>query len=357
MSKLPRISIEVSGSRVEVEPFIKRHLETFRGLGALMLILISGGVGFKLIEGETWSWLDAFYMAIITTSTVGFAEVKELSEGGRIFAIVVIVFGVSAYVYMFATLGEYMISGQVLGDFTSRRARRMLEKISGHHILVGYGSTGSITAAEFSSRSTDEVVVIDVDRTAVNRAVDDGHLAILGDAGRDDVLLQAGVTRAASLMCVAAPDSAGVMAVLTARNLAPQLQIIARATLPDAAPKLMLAGATSVVSAHHIAGERIAEQVASPKVSGFIDIDLHGQFLELRWGECELSSNSPHAGKTLQESDLNSDLDAIIVAIRKSGSEVYEPIDAHTVLGDGDVLVFVGTQSYVEQALQVINAR
>ena len=163
----------------------RRRWNLTRGIMALFTVFAIGAVGFKVIEGDSWSWLDSTYMAVITMSTVGFEEVRPLSESGRIFAMVIIVTGVGAFAYTFATLGEQLISGQLVSNLRQRGTDAMMRRMRGHHIVVGYGDTGSVVAAELNSLRKTRVVVIDTDGEKVRNASEDGFVGIHGDgAGR-----------------------------------------------------------------------------------------------------------------------------------------------------------------------------
>ena len=126
----------------------RRRWNLVRGIMALLTVFTIGVVGFKVIEGEDWTWMDAAYMAVITMSTVGFEEVRPLSENGRIFSMVIIVTGVGAFAYTFATLGEQLISGQLVSNLRQRGTDAMLRRLKSHHIVVGYGNTGSAVRAD-----------------------------------------------------------------------------------------------------------------------------------------------------------------------------------------------------------------
>ena len=151
----------------------RRRLNLLRGIAALLTVLAIAVIGFKVIE-EDWSWMDAAYMAVITMSTVGFEEVRPLSEMGRVFSMVIIVTGVGAFAYTFATLGEQLISGQLVSNLRQRGTVAMLRRLRGHHIVVGYGNTGSAVAAQLRTVRGARVVVIETDVSLVRDASEDG---------------------------------------------------------------------------------------------------------------------------------------------------------------------------------------
>ena len=144
-----------------------------------------------------------------------------------------------------------------------------MRRLRGHHIVVGYGDTGAVVAAELNALEKERVIVVDIDGEKVRNASEDGFVGIHGDGGQDEVLMKAGITRAKSLICTVAPDSAALMTVLSAHVIAPDVEIVAKATLPESEPKLVRAGASKVISMHHIAASRIVDEiVGATKGSG-----------------------------------------------------------------------------------------
>ena len=332
-----------------------RYQNTLKGVFVLIVTLFIAAAGFRIIEGEDWSWPDALYMAVITMSTVGYSEVHPLSEVGRLFGLAVIIIGVGAFAYTFASLGEYMVTGRLRGDLQLNRTKRELIKLSNHHVLVGYGHTGAIVASELKSLSNEQVVVIDVDREAAQKACDDGFIAIVGDAGQDEVFLKAGIERAKSLVCTVSSDSVAVMTVLSARALAPNLKIVARAMFPDAESKLMRAGATEVVSTYHIAGRSIAHRAAETSGNHNIDVLLEMNSTGLRWDQAKVPKDSIYAGASISDSGLIDDCDAHIVAVRKVDTGEIIPAEHETVIHLGDTIIIVGMSQQVSDTAALIN--
>ena len=332
----------------------RRRLNLLRGIAALLTVWAIGAIGFRVIEGDDWTWMDAAYMAVITMSTVGFEEVRPLSEMGRVFSMVIIVTGVGAFAYTFATLGEQLISGQLVSNLRQRGTLAMLRRLRGHHIVVGYGNTGSAVAAQLRAVKGARVVVIETDASLVRDASEDGCTAIHGDAGQDEVLEQAGIAKAASLVCA---DSATLMTVLTARVMAPDLTIVARATLPDSASKLLRAGATKVVSMHDIAARRMLDEILGGIGSREMvesAIEIEGRRLPVATGEVGVVEGGPFADKAIGASGVLSTGVADVLAIRRR--ETSEIVDANDdlVLKPGDVLILVGSPSHVDDAVTAL---
>ena len=335
----------------------RRRLNLLRGVAALLTVFGFGVVGFKVIEGPEWSWLDAAYMAVITMSTVGFQEVRPLSENGRVFSMIIIVTGVGAFAYTVATLGEQLISGQLVSNLRQRGTEAMLRRMSDHYIVVGYGDTGAVVASELNSLGKTRVVVIDVDAEKVRDASEDGFVGIHGDGGQDDVLVKAGITRASSLICTVSPDSAALMVVLTGHVIQPQLEIVAKATLPESEPKLVRAGASKVISMHHIAAGRIVDEtisVSRPEFEAYKSMEVEGGVVRLETGEVIVEAGGPYCDVSRGESSAVVDSKADIAAVRRA--ETGRLVDAtdETTPRAGDRLILVGTPRHVSDAVRTL---
>ncbi|MXX92029.1 MAG: potassium channel protein [Chloroflexi bacterium] len=335
----------------------RRRWNLARGIMALLTVMAIGVVGFKVIEGDDWTWMDAAYMSVITMSTVGFEEVRPLSELGRVFSIVIIITGVGAFAYTFATLGEQLISGQLVSNLRQRGTEAMMRRLRGHHIVVGYGDTGSVVAGELNALGKERVVVVDADSEKIQNASEDGFVGIHGDGGQDEVLIKAGITRAKSLICTVAPDSAALMTVLSAHVIAPDVEIVAKATLPESEPKLIRAGASKVISMHHIAASRIVDEiVGATKGSGegLRSIEVEGGVVSVETGEVIVVGGGPYCDVSIGDSTVVSDSKADVVAIKRGDSgELVEATD-DVVPRAGDRLILVGTPEHVEDAVQAL---
>ena len=335
----------------------RRRLNLFRGIMALITVWVIGAVGFKVIEGSDWTWMDAAYMAVITMSTVGFEEVRPLSETGRVFSMAIIVTGVGAFAYTFATLGEQLISGQLVSNLRQRGTEAMMRRMRGHHIVVGYGDTGAVVAAELNALQKERVIVVDVDGEKIRNASEDGFVGIHGDGGQDEVLIKAGITRAKSLVCTVAPDSAALMTVLSAHVIAPDVEIVAKATLPESEPKLIRAGASKVISMHHIAASRIVDEiVGATDVSdeGTRSIEVEGSVFSVEAGEVIVVGGGPYCDKPIGESMVISDSKADVVAIKRGETGDLVDADDDVVPRAGDRLILVGTPEHVEESVRTL---
>ena len=308
---------------------------------AVFMILMVGTAGYVLIEDA--SWFDAFYMTVITVTTVGYEEVFPLSTGGRIFTIFVSLIGVGTILYVASLMAEYIISGQLGGLIGQRRMNRQIAGLTGHYIICGYGRTGRRVSSELKAEGH-EVVVVDANEENLARAVQDGFLAVLGDTGDDDILRQAGIERAAGLVAAVSPDSNVLMAVLSARALNKELSIVAKADYEDSESKMISAGANRVMSVYRIAGHRMAQLVTRPDLADFLDVVLNDREVEIEMDMVRLAEDSPYNELSLSESGLLEKTSANIVGVRKHGGTLTAQATRGTILHSDDVLLAIGTR-------------
>lgn len=320
---------------------------------AVLLILAMGTAGFVLIEDA--GWFDSLYMTIVTVTTVGYAEIIPLGTGGRVLNIFVLLFGVGTILYAASVLAEYLLSGQLGGVIGQRRMNRQIAGMSGHYVICGYGRTGESVVAELKFAGKD-VVVVDSSQVEVTRAIGDGHRAIQGDSGNDATLRTAGIERAAGMVAAVAPDASVLMAVLSARALNPELNIVARVEHEDSESKLRSAGADRVISIHRIAGHRLANMVVRPEVAEFLEVVLMDHDVEIEMDMVRLAAQSPFDEVTLGETGLIERSSANIVGVRKRGGTMTVLATPGTVLNSGDVLVAIGARQQLDGLKEVASA-
>ena len=316
------------------------------GFGVLLGVIVLGTLGYCLIEG--WSLLDAVYMTVIALSTVGFGEVHHLSDRGRLFTIALIFMGILNMAFLVNSFTDAMIQGYFQEGFRLQRQRQLMNRLSQHYVLCGFGRTGAQIAEEFVLEQI-PVVIIDRDEDVILRARNQGFLTVQGDATGDDVLIQAGIERALCLVTALPSDAENLYSILSARALNAQLRTIARANTAEAIQKLQRAGADMVISPQITGGKRMAAAALRPQVLDFVDGILSGNdrafYLEefrLEVGRC------PYLGKTLGEAQLRSPSSgsgsgALVLAIRRHSGELCPDPAIDTMLQSGDVLICLGT--------------
>ncbi|MDC7222640.1 MAG: bacteriohemerythrin [Spirochaetales bacterium] len=222
----------------------------------LVAVLISGTVGYWLIEYD-WNLLDAFYMTVITLTTIGFGEVKELSPAGRMFTLLIIVLGIGAAASIVSKVGQMIIESGLNDSYGRKRMMKKISALSGHYIICGYGRIGSAIALKLYEQGTD-FVVIESDQTLYESVTAKGFISLLGDSTSDATLLAAGVQRAVGTILCINDDGTNVNIALAARELNRNQKIIARGSDPAVEYRLIRAGADRVVYPLQLGGEQIA---------------------------------------------------------------------------------------------------
>ena len=313
----------------------------------LLVVLIGGGTfGYALIEG--WTAADSLYMTVITVTTVGYGEVRNLSQGGRYFTIGLIVSSIATLGYSVTTLIGFIFEGQIVTAMRGRRMQREISKLSDHYIICGCGVVGKEVAVEFMEAGV-PFVIVERD-LATSQMPKDGHLlAIEGDAVADETLIEAGIERAKGLISALRDDGLNVFVVLTARQLNPRLKIVARAAEERTVSKLMKAGADRVVSPFPIAGRRMASAILRPSVMDFLDVVMDGGEVSMRMEEVRVLSESPLLGKSLRDSEIGKHTGAKIIGIH--GPDGRTRMDqsenaslSSIVLQEGDCLIALGSE-------------
>jgi len=305
----------------------------------LVLVTVAGTAGYMVVEG--WSAWDAFYMAVITITTVGYREVHELSRAGQVLTVVLLTAGVGAALYTFTLLATLVVEGGLPSRLQQRRLQRMLETIKDHFIICGYGRIGSTVAQQFK-RQRVPYVVIERDPERLHAAVDDGSLAVEADASSEEVLKRVGIDRARGFIAAVGTDAENVYAVLTARVMRPDLFIIGRAETEDATMKLKRAGADRVISPYHIGAVTIAQTALRPAVVDFVELATGTDNLELAMEQITVAARSTLVNRTILESNLRQRFGAIVVGIQRQDRHMEFSPEPDTRILVGDKLVVLG---------------
>jgi voltage-gated potassium channel len=300
-------------------------------------VVIVGTLGYIVIAG--WPFDDAIYMTIITMTTVGYHEVRELDDVGRVWTMILAIGGVGV---IFGSIG--IVAESILGEAVSgRRERRRMQDAVGalrdHFILCGYGRVGSTAARELEHAGIG-LAVIDINPESLDVARRDGHLVVEGDATRDDILRQAGTDRARGLITTMDSDANNVYVTLSARAMNPGLFIVARANAEGSDAKLRQAGADRVVSPYTRAGRQIAELATRPRVADFIDFAMsHGQ-VGFSMEELLVAPGGPLVGRTV--GSLVAEGIHPLAIVRGPDDFLANP-PADRVLAEGEELIVSGT--------------
>ena len=320
----------------------------------LVLIFVIGTFGYHYTEG--WSLLDSLYATVITLATVGYGDFHPEQTVGRIFTIILVIFGVGTMAYTIGLVMEAMIEGRLKIVMGRGRLEKKIEKLAGHYIICGYGRIGRLICREFAAENVD-FVVIDDDPEVIQKIDEKEHIYYKGNATEDNTLLGAGIRKAKGIVCVLPTDAENLYIILTAKELNPDIYILSRAEDETSERRLTRAGANRVISPYTVGGMRMAMAVLRPAMLDFIEITTGRQSLELRMEELFICDASPVIGKSLEESEIRKRYGLIIVAIEKaSGQMIFNPM-ASSVVEKGDKLVALGEDPNLIKFSEVCNVK
>lgn len=310
-------------------------------LSLIALVVAVGTTGYVILEG--WGAFDALYMTVITITTIGYGEVYKLSRAGRVFTVFLIFFSVGAVFYSLNNAARIIIEGELKDIFGRRKLKKRLYSMKDHYIICGYGRMGGIIARELSEKGA-EFVIVEKAREVVSE-VGEEFTIVEGDATKDDTLREAGIERAKGFISVLSTDADNLYAVLSARELNPNLLIVARAGEEGAGQKLIRAGADRVVSPYREGGLRIAHSVLKPAVVDFVEFATKAGNIDLQMEEVRVEEGSAFAGRSLDECGIGRELGVIVVAIKGVDGEMrMNPIHSSKIQA-GDTLIVLGEMS------------
>lgn len=329
-------------------PFHSNHdpLRAFRKLLwivlALALLSAGGTIGFHVIEG--WSWLDSFYMVVITFSSIGYNEVHPLSPAGREFNIGLIMCGAVVVALSIGTLTQALLEFELLQFFGRRKMERQIASLSGHYIICGAGRVGRSAARELVKKPA-PFLMIEKDQARAEGLPPEWPVMI-GDATHEATLVKARIDHAAGLVAATTTDAGNIFIVLNARSLNSKLKIIARASEEESAKHLTKAGANSVVSPYKFAGHLIAQGLLRPNVVDFLSLASgRRESYEMVIEEIAVPDGSRFAGLTIGASGIHRDFGIIILAIKHAdGNTRFNP-EAQDEIRAGDFLIAMGQPS------------
>jgi len=305
-------------------------------LGMLGIIFL-GTSGYVIIEHV--GWFDAFYMTSITLATVGFEEVWKMSDMGHLWTIIIMFSGIGLFFLIAGHIAQQAVD---LKRYRRFRMAKQVKKLNNHFILCGFGRMGQAIAKELSAAGKDFVVI----EKEVDRALDiihDDLIFIEGDATQDEVLHQAGIEKATTLIGVLKDDQDNLFLTLSARSLNNKLYILTRATIPGSIPKMKRAGADKVINPYEAAGTKLARQAMAPGVVDFIELILNRGNLDLALETITIQATSQVEGKSIIDLEVRKNFNIIITAVEQTNGEANFNPDPNYKFKADDKLIALGT--------------
>ena len=317
-----------------------------------VLLLMLGTTGYMLIEG--WGLIDSLYMTVITLATVGYGEVHEISQTGRVFTVVLIVIGVGFFLYVIGNVIQFLVEGRIRIILGRRKLDKQINELKNHYIICGYGRIGRVLCRYLFQRNLD-VVVIEKDQERIPILDEDGTLYVLGEATEEANLVRAGIDRSKGLITALGTDAENVFLLLTARQLNPELYVVARASQNVTKKTLTAAGANMVVSPYDVGARRMAHAILRPSVIDFLELAFADESTDINIEEIQVSASSKLIDVTLKDSGIRQNFNLIIIAVKKvDGSMLFNPLAESKIAAD-DTLIAVGERKNLAKLEKILN--
>lgn len=322
------------------------------GLSLVLFIIITGTVGYMLIEDL--SLLDSLYMTVITIATVGFREVVDFHDSGKLFTILLIIgsFGIIGYVVTMLT--RYVVDGVFTHYYKDNKVKKKINRLKDHIILCGFGRNGKQATTDLQDHDK-EFIVIEKDPLVVEHLRRSSeYLYIEGDATHEEILEQANIKVAKALITTLPIDADNLFVVLTARQMNPDLLIISRASDDNSDTKLKRAGASNVIMPDKIGGTRMARLVVDPDVVEFIEtIIMQPRGVKIVELSCKGMAEC-FSGKSIKDLDIHKKTGANIIGLKNELKQYIVNPPANTILSPDYQLFVLGTAEDISNLKELI---
>ena len=329
---------------------VNRTRQTLISIALSIVLIGMGCIGYMVIE--KWSFFDALYMTIITLATVGYSEVHMVSLPGRIFTVFLILLGVGFFLYVAGSIIQFLVEGRIRLVLGRRKLDSQINKLKDHFIICGYGRIGRVLARFLIEKYVD-VVVIERKENRVAAMDEDGILYLVGEATDEKLLNRAGIQRARGLVTAVATDADNVFLVLIAKQMNPDLFVVARASQNSTKKTLLAAGADKVISPYDLGARRMAHAILRPTVIKFLEMAFADEKVDIQIEEIRVGAASALQGVTMKDSGIRQNFDLMIIVIRKPDDTMLFNPKADTTIEAGDVMVVVGRAQSIKRLERV----
>lgn len=322
-------------------------------LSLLIFVFGVGVIGFRMISDATW--IDAIYMTVITVTTVGFGEIIPLDQQARLFTVFLIIISVFVFAYAISVITEYILSRSTLRNIIQRKTLKKIRRMENHIIICGFGRNGR-QASEKLSAHDQEFVIIEKDRSIIERYENEETFFVEGNASEDEVLQRAAIEQAKCLITALPSDADNLFVVLSARQINKNLLIISRASQETSYKKLKLAGADNVIMPDKIGGEHMASLVVVPDLVEFIDnLSISGDNTtnveEIKMEDLATSGKEI----TLKELDLRKETGCTVIGYKTPDGEYVINPEAELKLAKESKIIVLGRPEQIELLKQKYN--
>ncbi|MFD1063366.1 potassium channel family protein [Winogradskyella litorisediminis] len=319
----------------------------YTALALLLFVLGVGVLGYRFMSDYTW--IDAFYMTVITVTTVGYGEVNPLDTNAKIFTIFLILSSVVILGYAISIITEFILSKNNFEDIKQRKMQNRIDKLSNHIIICGYGRNGKQAAKKLLTYKK-PFVIIEQSKDLIEASQDEGVDFVHGNANEDKVLIEAGVKRANSLICALPDDADNLFVVLSARQINKDLKIISRASQETSYNKLKLAGANNVILPDRIGGDHMASLVVVPDLIEFVDNLSYVGAKNVNIEEVAVEKLYDASKEcTIIDLDLRQKTGCTVIGFKNPDGEYIVNPEAHIKLVKGSKIIVLGRPEQIEK--------
>jgi voltage-gated potassium channel len=330
----------LTAERRQLLGFVRRLAK----LGVVIVALLAAGTaGFALAE-DVGVW-EGFTWALDTVATTG-AHPAPTDTAGEVIKVLLTLLGVGTLFYALVTVTEFFVAGHLGELLADRRRRRMIDALTEHFIVCGYGRVGRQVARDLRAAGVRYVVIDPEAQNIEDAQAQVGVRAIHASPSEDSALRDAGIERARAVVACVDSDAENIFITLTARELNPSVAIIARASQEGSESKLKRAGADRVISPYKASGAEMARLALHPQLSGSV-----GVAADYRLEEIEVIAGSPGEGRVV--GDIRGG--AMIVGLRAADGSFQPQPPGDTVLAAGDVIVAMGTPRTMDRLEQLFS--
>ena len=320
-------------------------------LGLMLVIFITGVIGFKTIMDL--NWVDAFYMTAITITTVGYREVVLPSNEAKIFITILILSSVIILGFVVSVITEYFISFSSLNDLKIKRKLKKIQKMEQHTIVCGYGRNGQ-QAAQKLMEYHEEFLVVDKSQDLLEQSDLKPHQFLVGNANEDEILQKAGINKAKNLITALPNDAENLFIVLSARQLNKDLRIISRASEETSYKKIKLAGADNVILPDKIGGQHMASLIVSPDLLEFWDNLSYGDSKSVNLEQVSFEQLFNHEKScTILELDLRQRTGCTIIGFKSSDGEYIVNPHPKTEITPNSKIIVIGNANQIKRLQEI----
>ncbi|MBA2176483.1 potassium channel protein [Halobacillus locisalis] len=324
----------------------QNHKQLYQFTGIVFLLILIITFGFMFIEKITF--FDSLWMTVVSILAVGYGDLVPKHTSGKIFALILIPIAMGFTTYMLTYLAASMIEGRLSKKWERKKRMKRIKKMENHYIICGYEQVGEQVLEELRNHNYD-IVIIESHEGNTHRIPEDATY-LLGDAKQNEVLEEAGVSRAHGLVATTSNDSTNVFITLSAKGINPDLKVISRAENAESEDKLKRAGADEVVNPSNLGGRRMALSLIKPVSMRYVDSIIHAESNRYQFEEYHVGEISPYVDQRTNEINWREDYGVTLLGIQRDDCFISNPSKEESI-SEGDILILFGDKEDLQSFL------